>query len=229
MQLRQRQGVRPARAGSWGGARRPTLDQTVCAAANSTAPTRACRGGACPACRPCAGIFTGQTLRDTVGKTRPLPADLRRSHRRLVLPREGRPAEIRIGDSLVMVTPARRRASGTSSRLSSMSTLPTPMRPTGRRWRRAPKRLKPRWTRHTATGVPWCVIPSAMSSRSRTGWPRLTPSIRQSHRLGGRAYSRRRMDQTHPDHGSAIRSCWTQLAHQPAPTATLMRRRMFAS
>ena len=45
------------------------------------------------------------------------------------------------------------------------------MRPTGERWRRVLKRSKLRRTRRTATGVPWCVIPTAMSSRSRTEWP----------------------------------------------------------
>ncbi len=55
--------------------------------------------------------------------------------------------------------------------LARGATLQAPMRPTSERWRLGLKRLNLRWTRHTATDVPWCVIPTAMSSRSRTGWP----------------------------------------------------------
>jgi hypothetical protein len=79
---------------------------------------------------------------------------------------EGRPAEIRVGDSLVMVTPVGDRElfplSSTFTSLTQTSRIDVLSMP-------APKPWKRRRLRRTATGVRWSRTRSATSFRSRIG------------------------------------------------------------
>lgn len=103
--------------------------------------------------------------------------------------RAGRPAEIRIGDSLVMVTPTTEREPFAAF-LHVSST--TPMSPSSGRCEPDRRCSKRRWTRRTATGAPWWPTPSATSSRSPTRSP--TPDCSPSHPV------------VHPERGRCRRS-----------------------
>lgn len=83
---------------------------------------------------------------------------------------EGRPAEIRIGDSLVMVTPT-----GQRDLFPAFLYVYVYVYVADATYRRAlqagAETLEAPLDRHTTTGAPWCVTPTTTSSRSRTGWP----------------------------------------------------------
>ena len=76
----------------------------------------------------------------------------------------GRPAEIVIGDSLVMVSPS--SPAGSVQAFLYVYVDETRTRPTAERSMLVPCRWKSRWKGPTGTVGPWCEIRSATSSRS---------------------------------------------------------------
>ena len=98
----------------------------------------------------------------------------------------GRPAEVRIGDSLVMVSPA---GSVSCSPPFSTSTSMTRTASTGEPPMQGPSASKLHSTPRTAIGGRWCATRSATSSRSPTGSQLST----RTSRLAGPCTGRRAM------------------------------------